>query len=334
MKDLSENKFFQEWKKASVFEHLLSSPKILVEEFSEKWISDLKKIIGDGPMTSRFLASLAMQIEKIRFLEGYSNIKKRLLRLDEQLHPTFVEIDFIWFLLLNTSPDKIHLEYTFKTPSGKHPELKVDDISGPVYFEVTSVENFRQMNLILRYYNILTAFQLSLSILYGIKRKIKIKFLKYPDEKIFIHMYKTLNEFAAMKKFVFTQSNRDYEISMTEGETVKFEMPIKTFENKIKDKIEEKAVKFEDNERNYVVIDITSMVVDMSVLLERIREYFEYSGNKTIWGVLLMSKGWVFKEMNIEWRFEAFCQANSCIEGKEPFNTISRFIPNSGYLSI
>ena len=145
VRELSKNKFFQAWKESSIFEQLLGTPRILVEEFSEQWIKGFKKIMGDGPMTFRFLVNLAEYIEKIRDLDGYSQIKERLLRLDEQLHPTLVEIEFIWFLLLKVPPEKVHLEYTFASPSGKNPELMVDCDSGPVYFEVTSVEDYAQM---------------------------------------------------------------------------------------------------------------------------------------------------------------------------------------------
>jgi len=326
-KELSKNRFFQEWKKASVFEEMLGPPQILVEEFSEEWLQKLKKIIGDGPMTTRFLANLADYIEKIRILNGYEYIKERLLRLDEQLHPTFVEIEFVWFLLLKTPPERVHLEHTFESPSGKNPEIMVDTDSGPVYFEVTSVESYKQMSLILHYFNILTAFQLSLKILYGLQRKIIVTFFKYPDENIFEHLYWTLNKLASEGIFHFSQETRDYNISMKEGDAVTFEMPLRTVANKIKDKIEEKTTKFKEGDRNYIVIDVSAIVTDIEAQLKEIREYFQYSENRTIWGVLLQSKWWTFRGTEPEYKFQAICQANSCIEGKEPYNTISKLIP-------
>ena len=328
-KELSKNKFFQAWKTTSVFEQLLGTPQILVEEFSEGWVKELKKIIGDGPMTTRFLLNFADYIEKIRVLDGYSQIKERLLRLDDQLHSTFVEIEFIWFLLLKIPPEKIHLEYTFKSPLGKNPELKVDDDSGPVYFEVTSVEDYKQMNLILQYFNILTAFQLSLSILHGLHRKIAVKFSEYPSESMFLHIYQTLNKYVAKGVFLFNEKNHDYEISMTEGDTVTFEIPMRTVENKIKDKIEEKTAKFKEGDQNFIVIDVTAVVTNFEMQLEKIREYFQYSGNKTVWGVLLQSKWWTFEGMNPVYKLQVVCQANSFIEGKKPFDTICKLIPDS-----
>lgn len=328
-RELSKNKFFQAWKEASIFEHLLGTPRILMEEFSEQWIERFKKIMGEGPMTSRFLANLADYIEKIRGLDGYSHIKERLLRLDDQLHPTLVEIEFIWFLLLKVSPEKIHLEYTFKSPSGKNPELMVDCDSEPVYFEVTSVEDYKQMNLVLQYFNILTAFQLSLNILYGIHRKIAVTFLEYPTESMFRNIYQTLNKHATMKSFIFKETNSHYKIRMTVGNSVGFDIPTKYLESKIKDKIEEKTAKFKEGDRNYIVIDVTPIVTDIKVQLNKVNEYFHYSGNKTVWGVLLQSKGWTFEGLKPVYKHQVMCQANSLIEGKRPFETISKLLLDS-----
>jgi hypothetical protein len=116
-RELANNKFFQAWRDNSIFERILSAPKILTDEFSEKWVNDFRRVVGDGPMTSRYLGQLAEYIENIRKLEGYSNIKKRLLRLDAQLHPTLVEIEFIYFLILTVKPENISLEFTFATGS-------------------------------------------------------------------------------------------------------------------------------------------------------------------------------------------------------------------------
>lgn len=280
-------------------------------------------------MTSRFLANLADYIEKIRNLDGYSYIKERLLRLDGQLHPTLVEIEFLWFLLLKTPPEKIHLEYTFKSSSGKNPELMVDGDSGPVYFEVTSIEGYKQMNLVLQYFNILTAFQLSLIVLHNLHRKIIVTFSEYPNESTFQNIYRTLNRYLAEKTFLFEEVNANYKIAMAEGDSVAFNIPTKYVEDKIKDKIEEKTVKFESGERNFIVIDVTAIVTDVEAQLSTVKEYFEYSGNKTVWGVLLQSKRWAFEGLEPVYRFQVMCQANSTIEGKEPFRTISRLTPDS-----
>jgi len=81
-RDLSKNQLFQSWKKKSVSEQLLGEPKILQEEFSSEWFRKLKNVIGDGPLTSRFLANLAEYIQCIQGLDGYDNIKKRLEKVD------------------------------------------------------------------------------------------------------------------------------------------------------------------------------------------------------------------------------------------------------------
>lgn len=328
-KELSKNRFFQAWKESSIFEQLVGTPPILVQEFSEDWVRGLKKIIGEGPLTSRFLGNLADYIGSIRVLDGYARIKERLLRLDDQLHPTFAEIEFIWFLLLRVPSDNIHLEYTFKSSSGKNPELKVDYNSEPVYFEVTSVEDYKQMNLILQYFNILTAFQLSLKILHGISRQIVVTFSKFPTDSMFQGIYRTLNKHAAEKRFLFEEANCDYSIAMAEGNNVAFDMPTSFLENKIKDKIEEKTAKFQEGDRNFIVIDVTPMVTDIQLQLDKVREYFLYSGNKTVWGVLLQSKGWTFEELEPVYKLQVWCQANQLINGKKPFALISKLLPES-----
>lgn len=327
-KDLAKNKFFQAWKSNSLFEVLLADPPILVEEFSQEWVNNFKKVVGDGPMTSRSLVNLADYIEKIRNLKGYSKIKERLLRLDDQLHPTIAEIELIWFLLLKTPPEKMHLEYTFESPTGKNPELMVEYGSMPVYFEVTSVEDYRQMACILQYYNILTAFQLSLRVLYNINRRIVVSFRKHPTEDVFQDIYKTINSDVKIPEFTLKKEEPEFAIEISEGNEVAFHYPIDYIENKIKDKIEEKTSKFEEGKRNYIVIDVTSIVADIDVQLEKIRRYFDYTKNKKIWGVLLQSKRWTFEGLEPVYKFQLMCQANSSIEGKEPFNTISALLPD------
>ena len=326
-KELSKNKLFQAWKENSIFEQLVSTPPILEEEFSEKWVQELKKIVGEGPITTFFLTNLADYIEKIRGLDGYSQIKERLLRLDDQLHPTLVEIEFIWCLLLKGPPERIHLEYTFKSPSGKNPELMVDNDSEPVYFEVTSIEDYKQKNLVLWYFNMLTAFQLSLNILYGLHRRIAVTFSEYPTEEMFKRVYQTLNSYAAKKTFDFREDNGDYQIEMREGDNVTFDIPTRYIEDKIKDKIEEKTAKFKEGDRNYIVIDVTPIVADIKVQLDKVLEYFRYSGNKTVWGVLLQSRSWSIEGMEPVYKLQVICQANSFIGGKKPYETISKPIP-------
>ena len=327
-KDLAKNKLFQAWKSSSIFEALIADPPILVKEFSQEWVDNFKKVVGDGPMTSRSLVNLAEYVEKIRNLKGYSKIKERVLRLDDQLHPTIAEIELIWFLLLKTPPEKMHLEYTFKTTTGKNPELMVECNSTPVYFEVTSVEDYKQMACILHYYNILTAFQLSLKVLHNINRKILISLRKYPTESLFQDIYRTINKEVKIPEFTLKKEEPEFAIEMAEGDDVAFNYPIDYIENKIKDKIEEKTPKFEKGKRNYIVIDVTSIVADIGVQLEKIRRYFYSTQNQKIWGVLLQSKRWKFEGLEPVYRFQLMCQANPLIKGKEPFNTISALLPN------
>lgn len=116
---------------------------------------------------------------------------------------------------------------------------------------------------------------------------------------------------------------------MEEGANVAFDLPLRYVENKIKDKIEEKTAKFKKGDRNYIAIDVTSIVTDVDTQLKKILEYFDYSENKKVWGVLLQSKRWTLEGMEPVYKFGVMCQANSFIKGKEPFNTISALMPNS-----
>ena len=328
-KELSQNKFFKAWKEASVFESLFGNPLTLVREFSDGWVAKLKGILGDGPTTYRYLVEFADYIEKIRNLEGYSVIRERLLPLDERLLPTLAEIEFLWFLLLKTPPKKIHLEHTFQTATGKNPDIMVEHESGPVYFDVTSVQDYKEKNLILRYFNIFTAFQLSLKVLFDINRKIVVFFSEYPTESTFQSIYRTINSCANKREYLFRAIGSGYTITVEEGTDVAFELPLRYVENKIKDKIEEKAVQFKEGDRNYITIDVTSIVTDVDTQLKKILEYFDYSENKKVWGVLLQSKRWTLEGVEPVYKFGVMCQANSFIEGKEPFNIISSLMPNS-----
>lgn len=328
-KELSKNKFFKAWKETSIFESLLGNPPTLVREFSEEWVTKLKGILGDGPTTNRYLVEFADYIEKIRSLEGYSMIKERLLPLDEQLLPTLAEIEFLWFLLLKTPPKKIHLEYTFETATGKNPDIMVEHDSGPVYFDVTSVQEYKEKNLILKYFNIFTAFQLSLKALFNINRKLVVSFSEYPSESTFQSIYRTINSYANEGKYLFRATEPQYAIIMEEGANVAFDLPLRYVEDKIKDKIEEKTAKFKKGDRNYIAIDVTSIVTDVDTQLREVLEYFDYSENKKVWGVLLQSKRWTFEGMEPVYKFGVMCQANPFIEGKEPFNVVSSLMPNS-----
>jgi hypothetical protein len=325
---LAKNKLFQAWKDNSIFEALLASPPILVQEFSEEWIEAFKKLVGDGPMTYRSLINLADYIEKVRALDGYSHIKERMLRLDDQLYPTIAEVEFIWSLLLKTPPDKIHLEYTFPSPSGKNLELMVDHPSGPIYFEVTSIQEYREMTNILNYFNAFAAFQTSLKVLYGLNCGMVISFSEYPTQEMFKHIYTKINEYAVKGQYVFSVKEAEYTLEMVEGDNVVFNLPVSYLEKKIKDKIEEKEPKFREGDRNFIVIDVTPMVDDINVQLEKIGQYFQYTEDKKIWGVLLQFKRWTFEELEPVYKFGLIGRGNSKIYGKEPYNLMHDFIPD------
>jgi hypothetical protein len=201
--------------------------------------------------------------------------------------------------------------------------------SKPVYFEVTSVEDYEGKNLILKYFNTFTSYQVSLKTLFKIDRQLIFSFYEYPKEATFKRIYNVLNYYANKKQYLFAHKEDDFSVTMEEGKDVVFDLPLDTFENKIKDKIDEKTPKFDEGERNYIIIDVTPTVVNLKLLAEKIGPYFEYSDNKIVWGVLLQNRRWSLEDFNFEYKYEILCQANSLIKGKEPFETICAFIPNS-----
>jgi len=334
-KELSENPFFQAWKKKSIFEQLIGTSPLLLEEFSEGWVRKLKGIVGDGPLTSRFLANLAEYIEYVRQLKGYDNIKNKLGRLDDRLYPTLAEIQFVHFLLQRTPSKNIHLEHTFKTRSGKNPELKVDCNSDVVYFEVTSVQDFKERSLILWFFNILAAFQMSLKTLQSLRREIIIRCLKYPTEKVLWEIYKILNTHMdkRMKNtsypLLFNEEYNDYRISFSEGDDVVFDMPMDIIEKKIKDKIDEETRQFDEGEHNFIVVDITPIVVNVKHIADMVREYFKYSGNKIVWGVLLFSNKWSFRGFEPIYQTMWVHQASPLVDVKEALDIVSSLLPRN-----
>jgi len=336
-RDLSKNQLFQSWKKKSVSEQLLGEPKILQEEFSSEWFRKLKNVIGDGPLTSRFLANLAEYIQCIQGLDGYDNIKKRLEKVDEGFYPVVSEIEFIYFLLLKTSSSCVHLECTFDTERKKHPELKVDYNSGSAFFEVTSVQDYKEMGSILQYFNILTALQLSIKTIYNLRRKIVIEFSKYPTEKMFVAIYKMLNKKIGKKgtdafyPILFQEETDDYRLTFSEGNEVIFDLPTNLFEKKIKEKLDEETRHFDVGKPNYIVLDVTPIVLKMSSLEEKVREYFRYTQNKTVWGVLLMSNRWTFKNLEPAYKICIAHQASPLIDTKRSLDIVSGLLPQKIY---
>ena len=318
--ELSKNPFFKGWKEKAVFARLLSPPPLLIEEFSKEWVEDFKKMTGDGPLTSEILGNLAAQIESLRKLEGYENIKRKLERLDDQLFPTLSEIEFIAFLLQNTPSKAVKLEKTFTTRSGKNPELRIDGKFGEVFIEVTSIQDFKEKSLILSYFNIFAAFQLSLIVLNGLCRELIIRFNKYPSKEIFDEIYGLLTKHMNMKKqdssypLIVNEKNENFSLSFSEGKKIDFEYPIDVIKNKIKDKIEDKTRQFDDGEQNFVVLDITSIVLNLGIVADVVKDYFEYSGNKTVCGVLLFSKRWNLEDFEPIFRIECLHQPNPLLD--------------------
>jgi hypothetical protein len=318
--ELSKNPFFQAWKEKSIFLQLIGNPQPLIKEFSEDWVKSYTKKIGDGPLTPMYLSNLSEQIKCLKELDGYANIKKKLERLDEQLFPTLVEVEFIELLLQRTPKTLVKLEKTFTTNSGKNPELKIETKYGPVFLEITSIQDFKERNLILWYYNTFTAFQLSLKLLCKLNRELIINFNKYPTEEIFREIYNRINFHMNEKiknpsySLLFEENKEDYTVIFCKGDNVVFNIPDNILKKKIKDKIDEKTEQFDDGELNFVVIEITPMATNLDKAADLVKEYFGYTGNRIIWGVFLMSRGWTFEEFKPVYKIRCLHQPNPIID--------------------
>lgn len=329
--ELSKNPFFQGWKQKSVFLQLVGPPPILYEEFSEKWVEQLTNLLGDGPFTPMFLANLGSQIECLKPMDGYKNIKSKLERLDEQLYPTLSEIEFFDFLFQRTTLDTFKLEKTFTTRSGKTPELKVNGRLGEVFIEVTSIQDFKEKGIILWFFNTFTAFQLSMKTLLNLNRKLIINFNKYPSEEIFYEIYGLLNKHLFKRKqdssypLVFNEKHENFSISLDEGNSVEFDYPDDVTKKKIKDKIDEKTSQFDEGELNFVVLDITPVVTNMGKVADFVKDYFEYSGNRIVWGVLLISKKWTFEDFKPTYRIECLHQPNPLLDADKADEVVKDF---------
>jgi len=230
-KELSKNPLFRAWKEKSIFADLMGPPPILQKEFGDEWIEKLKKIIGEGPLTSYFLTNIGYYIENIKNLKGYKKIKNRLKKLDDRLYPTLSEIEFLNLLMCNVPEDKIHLEYTFKTLSGKHPEFKVDYNKTHIFFEVTNIRDYREMSTILNYYNLFTGFQLALKILFKTDAGIIIKFFEYPNEMVFNTMLQKINNNFSKGEIYFEEWINDNLIKIYRGNEIEIIMPTVIIEN-------------------------------------------------------------------------------------------------------
>lgn len=328
--DFKTNPFFQAWKsehKKSVFSKIVGPPNILREEFSDAWIERLKEKIGDGPLTSYTLVNYASYIECMKELKGYNNIKERLTLLDDRFFPTICEIEFLWMILKKTSSDKVSLEYTFKLESGKHPEFMVELNSDKVYFEVTSILNYKEMEDIVKYYNILSAFQYSIKTLHNINRSIKIQFNEYPNINIFNEIYHSINyNLKDDMNITYEYQSDTHAFTLEEGDEVVFNIPNDKIEDKIKDKIEEETPQFDDGNYNFIVIDVTPLISNIDDLSNMVRHYFSYSDNNKIWGVILLFKKWTFDGLEPVYQI-GFChQANPYLDSKKALDIIEKIV--------
>ena len=310
-KELSKNQFFKAWKTKSVFEQLIGPPPFIREEFSAEWITDVTGVIGDSPLSSRLLASLGCYLEKIRELEGYQHIKKKLESLDERFYPTLSEIEFIDLLLYNLQPTSIHLEHTFQTPKGKHPELMVDHKSGPVYFEVTRIMDYKEMSGIIAFDSVISAFQLSLKVLKNLNRRISVNFKTLPNNGTIKGVLLDINNQLVNGIYSFQLKNNSYSVDISEGDGVTITIPPEIIEKKLKDKLDEETKQFDEDTCNFVVLDATPAVLSLDNLSDIVRNYFDYSCNTVVWGVFLVAKKWVIEEtFNLTFKIECVHQPN------------------------
>jgi len=294
--------FFEAWEKNSLFMSVLAPPPFLVKEFGNEWIEKVRAKLGETIMSLFYLYNLSEWIETIHNLKGFDRIKTKLEKADDSFFPTVSEVIFLDMIADKIEETNIYLEKSFSTKRFTYPEVKIVLERGlDIYFEVTQISNFKEMEEIIYYYSTFYFFILSLKILDNIERKLVFNFKEYPDTNILTRIYKGFNSpkiFDAIRgKDNFTISDgvkNEFEIIVTDGFDVIFNVPDKYIEDKIKDKIESKTRQFDPEGNNFLVLDATILACNPQRIAGYISDYFQWSGNTVIKGVIILRNLWVF----------------------------------------
>lgn len=290
-KYMSKNPFFKAVKEHSVFLQFFDAPpQILNDEFGEDWLQNLKSVVGEGIPYNLFSVKLAWCIERIKRLKGYNKIRKRLLKLNEMFYPTISEVENIALFTEIFDPANISLENTFSTEGGKHPEFRVNLGKRFAYFEVTRIMDTQTRALSLYLLDLLVAFRLSQRLLKNKELSITVQFKKVLDEMLIQKVLNTMNLNLSKRLFEFSHDEREYSIIIEKGTGVNVYLPLEIDTNKLKDKFEEKSVKFDEGEINIIIIDVTAITYETEALVKSVRQIFEDKKNGFITAVTLFRK--------------------------------------------
>jgi len=170
----------------------------------------------------------------------------------------------------------------------------------------------------------LSAFQIALKIQEKKELEIVIQFKKIPDEKIIKEVYNNLNDHFLEGNYNFRVMKDDFLIRVDEGESLKILLPRAIYENKLKDKLEEESKQFDEGELNIVVIDITPMIGDICDFVNCIRDYFEYTENKLLSGVILLTENYLIENLELIFRKGVFCIMNPNLANNKFIESIIR----------
>jgi hypothetical protein len=299
--------FFEEWKKHSFFLSLLSPPPLLIAEFGEDWLEDIKKIISDSPLTYFILLNIAEGLSDIKGKIGYNNIISRLKKLND-IHSIIPEIMFISLVCQKIDKSNIFLEHSFKTNDNKNPELKILNKDREFFFEVTSINDFKEMKIIINYFNMFVGVIYSLNLFYNKRHKMVINFREYPDVNTFKHIYNVLNhKFMEIIKYekidLIGDDKIKFDIYISKGFDVIFNFPDKIIEEKIKDKIDSKISQLTDDGINSIIVDTSLLPIETEKINSYVKNYFTYMETPKINSVILMNRKWLLESGYPEYKY-------------------------------
>ena len=309
--------FFTSWKENSIFDSIIGPPPSLLDDFGPQWIKSVENLIGDIPIKHNLFAHYDYVINNIKRIEKHERLLEKIRSVDERFFPTMSELDFFSYLSENINPSDIHLEGTFSTESGRHPELMLTHNKEPIFCEVTRISDYQGMDAIVDFYLTISGFQLGFEV-NDRKKSIIINFIEYPNESLLKTILADINwRFNKEKRFNISHSCDEYNYTISDGDALEINMPEDTLELKIKDKLDEKTSQFNDDDQNFVAIDVSLLMNNMDSMCKNVRDYYDYTENKTIWGTILFRRRWSFEDFRVHSKIEIVHQANQNIDTKK-----------------
>jgi hypothetical protein len=163
----------------------------------------------------------------------------------------------------------------------------------------------------------------------GRKKSIIINFNQYPNEPLLNSVLYDIDwRFNREKKFNISHSCDEYNYTISDGDSLEINLPQDTIELKIKDKLEEKTSQLDDNEINFVAIDASLSMNNMGSMCKNIRDYYDYTENRTIWGTILYRRTWTFEDYRPTKKIEIVHQANQNIDTTKALNLMKEALFN------